>query len=351
MKVSVIIPSLNPDEKLMEVIEELIKIGFQDIIVINDGSDKAHQEPFQKAEQKEEVTVLHHKVNRGKGAALKTGFRFCMDNRSGWDGVVTADGDHQHKAEDILCCCRKMLELKNCVILGARDFSESGVPFRSRAGNHITSFVFRFACGIKISDTQTGLRAIPFSYLEMMERIAGERYEYETNMLLELKSNQIKIEEVPIATVYIDENATTHFHPVRDSFKIYGVIIKYFFGAAASFLIDIGLFALLNGLLQTAVKDSVRIFAATVGARMVSSVFNYSFNRKAVFEHGGEVSRSLIKYYILCVVQMLLSYGLVYIVTELLTLGAFFTVLSKIVIDSLLFMASFQIQRVWVFKK
>lgn len=351
MKVSVIIPSFNPDEKLMEVVEALIQTGFLDIIVINDGSDEAHLEPFYMAAQKKEVTVLKHETNRGKGVALKTGFQFVLDHRSSLEGVVTVDGDNQHRAGDIRRCCQTMAELKDQVILGVRDFSGIEVPFRSRAGNYITSMVFRFACGIKISDTQTGLRAIPFEYLGLLLEVLGERYEYETNMLLELKKHHIGMQEVPIETVYIDENASTHFHPIRDSFKIYGVIVKYFFGSAASFLIDISLFTLLNIFLQNKMADAARIFAATVLARVVSSAFNYSFNRKAVFEHAGGVSSSLVRYYTLCVAQMLLSYGLVYIVTDLLALGTFLTALAKIMIDSLLFVASFQIQRVWVFRR
>lgn len=351
MKVAVVIPSLNPDGKLIEVVDSLVSAGFDDIIVVNDGSDSNHMKPFEKVQEYKQCTVLKHDVNRGKGRALKTAFEYCLANRKDLAGVVTVDGDNQHKVKDILNCCQKMLELSDKVILGVRDFSGEDVPAKSRYGNNITSFVFRFACGIKISDTQTGLRAIPYEYLPVMCKIGGERFEYETNMLLEMKKCHIEMAEVPITTVYIEENASTHFHPIRDSFKIYAVILKYLFGSFASFLIDISIFAALNFLLLNISEASVRIFAATLAARAVSSIFNYCYNRKAVFEHRGRVASSVLRYYTLCVVQLCMSYGMVYFITKILSLGPVLTTVAKAAVDTILFIISFQLQRIWVFKK
>lgn len=351
MNVAVIIPSLNPDGKLAEVVVALVNEGFDDIIVVNDGSDSEHMKPFDEISQYKQCTILNHDVNKGKGRALKTAFEYCISNRTELAGVVTVDGDNQHKAKDIFNCCKKMLESGNKVVLGARDFSEEHVPAKSRYGNNITSFVFKFACGIKISDTQTGLRAIPYEYLPDMCRISGERFEYETNMLLELKKQQIEMVEVPIETVYIEENASTHFHPIRDSFKIYAVILKYLFGSFASFLIDIAIFTAMNFLLLNVMEASVRIFAATLAARAISSIFNYCYNRKAVFEHRGRVASSVLRYYTLCVVQLCMSYGMVYFITEILSLGPALTTVVKVAVDTILFIISFQIQRIWVFKR
>lgn len=348
--VTIIIPSLNPDEKLMMVVESLLAAGFKDIVLVNDGSDKEHEAPFLEAARHAECTVLTHEVNKGKGRALKTAFEFCMKSRPDIDGVVTVDGDNQHKAEDIMSCAKKMQELSDSVILGVRDFSGDDVPFKSRFGNNMTSFVFRFACGMKISDTQTGLRAIPAKYLSAMCEVDGERFEYETNMLLTLKKLAIPYSEVTIETVYINENETTHFHPIRDSFKIYAIIFKFIFGSLTSSLIDIGLFALLQ-FLTAGLGNQMSILVSTVGARVVSSFYNYNFNRKAVFDSKDNMKSSMLKYYALCVVQMAVSYGLVYGVNVLFTMGSFMTVVSKIIIDTILFLISFQIQRAWVFKK
>ena len=97
MKISVIIPSLNPDDKLVSVVDSLVKKGFEDIIIVNDGSDSAHLWPFEKVGSYSQCTILTHEVNKGKGRGLKTAFEYCLKNRQGYDGVVTVDGDNQHR--------------------------------------------------------------------------------------------------------------------------------------------------------------------------------------------------------------------------------------------------------------
>ena len=173
--VTVVIPSLNPDEKLAGVVRDLIQIGFDDIILVNDGSCTEYTANFPK--DLPECTLLIHEVNRGKGAAMKTAFRYLLERDKRTDGVITVDGDGQHKASDVLACARAMQETRG-VVLGVRDFDLPDVPPRSRMGNKITSLVFRLFCGIKISDTQTGLRAIPLEYLPAMLEVSGDRYEY-----------------------------------------------------------------------------------------------------------------------------------------------------------------------------
>lgn len=347
--ITIVIPSLNPDEKLMMVVKSLVDKGFTDIVLVNDGSDDEHLQPFREASGYRECTVLTHEVNKGKGRALKTAFEYCLRERKQTEGVITVDGDNQHRADDIYACMEAMRKHQDAVILGVRDFSGKDVPPKSRFGNHLTSAVFRFACGMKISDTQTGLRAIPARYIEEMCRVQGERFEYETNMLLTFKRASIPYREVSIQTVYIDENATTHFHPIRDSFQIYKIILKFVFGSLSSCLLDLGLFAVLK-LLTVGLGNQMSILVSTVTARVCSSFYNYNFNRKAVFDSKDGMKSTIVRYYILCVVQMFLSYVLVYAVNHFLSLGTILTVVSKAVIDTFLFLISFQFQRAWVFR-
>ena len=360
MKISVIIPSLNPDEKLMKVVNGLIEEGFDDIILVNDGSDKEHEAPFNEAGACSQVTVLVHEVNKGKGRALKTAFEYCRDNRPDIDGVITVDGDNQHLPKDIKACVEAMVAKEDKVILGCRNFKLDNVPPKSKIGNNITGFVFRAFCRIKISDTQTGLRAIPYKYLQDMLEIKGERFEYETRMLLEMKRRGIGFDEVEIETVYIEENASTHFHPFRDSMKIYGVIFRYLFGrmfsfikymisSLASFLIDNGLFRLLEFIMADRATRSIQILVATVVARVVSSLFNFFVNRKAVFKSDESMGKTMLKYYALCICQMGVSYGLVFLFSDLLDTSGWFTSLVKLVVDTCLFILSYQIQKRWVF--
>lgn len=349
MKITVIIPSLNPDEKLLQVVDGLIDKGFDDIVLVNDGSDEAHMKPFERIKEYKQCHILNHEVNKGKGRALKTAFEYCLAHRRNIDGVVTVDGDNQHSADDIYTCVERLVVLKDHVILGVRDFSGDNIPPKSKFGNNMTKFVFRVFCGLKISDTQTGLRAIPYEYLELMNRIKGERFEYETNMLLELKQHGIPYTEVGISTIYIEDNASTHFHPIKDSLKIYGVILKFLMSSLLSSVLDIAAFAILS-LICGSMEAGLKLFIATVGARAISSLFNYTFNRRAVFDSSSSVKKSMLRYYILCVCQMMVSYGLLWGVTELLSLGEVLTVAAKVVIDTCLFVISFKLQRAWVFK-
>lgn len=229
-RISVVLPSLDPDEKLHAVIDGLLEHGFSDIILVNDGSKQENLHYFEDEANAHPgvVHLLHHAVNRGKGAALKTAFTWFLENRPDGLGVVTVDGDNQHHPADTRACVEHMLE-SGRITLGCRDFSLEHVPARSRFGNQTTSAVFKVFCGITISDTQTGLRAFPRDTLELMCNVAGDRFEYETNMLLVMKTNGLKFDEVKIRTVYIEENKSSHFHVVRDSWRIYKLILAHFF--------------------------------------------------------------------------------------------------------------------------
>ena len=350
-KVTIVLPSLNPDEKLNKVVDGLLSAGFEDIVLVNDGSDEAHLEPFRQAAAHKEVTLLTHEVNKGKGRALKTAFSYVIDNRKQTAGVITVDGDNQHTVKDIRACAEKMLECKDKVILGCRDFTQDNVPWKSRVGNVSTSLVFRLLCGIKISDTQTGLRAIPYQYLPLMCEVEGERFEYETQMLFAIKKNHIGMEEVKIETVYLEDNASTHFDPIKDSLKIYKIIFKFMISSGTSFLIDYGIYSLLVFLIGGNFSRGLRLFIATFAARAVSSICNYAMNKKAVFKSKASVSRSLIRYYILCVFQTAASYGLVYLLSSLCRAGSFIEIVLKLAVDIVLFIISFQIQHRWVFKE
>ena len=344
--VSVVLPSYKPDEKLKGVVKGLIDTGFEDIIVVDDGGGKDYNHYFDEVRAYPQVTVLVHEVNKGKGRALKTAMEYYIGNRNG-AGVVTADGDGQHLAEDIKACAEKMLETKS-VILGVRDFSQSDVPRRSRMGNRITSFMFLTACSLRISDTQTGLRAIPAEHLPVFVKTKGERYEYETNMLLDFSKNKIPFGEVKIKTVYIDENATSHFHPIKDSFRIYKQILKYIVSSLGSFVIDIGLFYLFTKLFGD-FKGSILL--CTVLARAISSIFNFTFNKKLVFGNHDSYFKALVKYYSLCIPQMLVSAGLVWCVTKIVSAeAAWLITVIKFIVDAILFVCSYVIQKKWVFK-
>ena len=366
-RISIIVPSLNPDEKLKRTIDSLLSVGFTDIICINDGSREDCLAFF--PEESECITRLTHEVNRGKGAALKTAFAYIQKNRPNSVGAVTVDGDGQHAAADVLRCAEEMIRAKDQIILGCRDFSEPQVPKKSRYGNRITSFVFRFLCGLKISDTQTGLRAFPARYYTDMLAVSGDRYEYETNMLLEMKARKIPYGEVKIETVYIEENRTSHFRPFRDSYRIYSLIFKFTLGqfakyvlsSLASFLVDGGLALLFLYLAETLcqvdfdVKDLSSVLATGIAcllARAFSSVFNFIVNRRFVFGNQTAIRHALVRYYCIAIPIGMLSTLFTALLEQIpLFNTALLIVLLKYAVDIVLFVASYLLQKKWVFKQ
>ncbi len=357
-KVSVILPSLDPDEKLLQVIEGMLSAGFSDIILVNDGSKPENLHYFEEACKKhDEVNLIHHEMNKGKGAALKTAFLWFLKNRPKGVGVVTVDGDNQHRPDDTKACVEKMME-NGSVVLGARDFNLPHVPPRSRFGNKTTSLVFRFFCGMKITDTQTGLRAIPRAALPLFTEVTGERFEYETNMLLSIKENGIPYEEVKCTTIYIEENKSSHFRAVRDSVRIYKLLLGHFFRytiiSLLSAILDEGIFVLLSKVLSGVLKGILFTGICTVGARLVSSLFNFAMNRKVVFESKDGLFESMLRYYLLAVPQLILQFLFTHGACILLGIGEEDTLLRALVygvVMTVLFIMSYIIQKRWVFSK
>lgn len=348
---AVVLPSLNPDDKFRRVLDELLAVGFGNIVIVDDGSDEAHKAPFREAAAHEQCHVLTHEVNRGKGRALKTAFEYVLSELPELKGVITIDGDGQHLTQDIISCGERLLENGDKVIMGCRDFDQPGVPARSVAGNKTTSRLFRFCYGIKLSDTQTGLRAIPAVVLKRFCSIEGERFEYETNMLLWMKRWGIGFIEQPIATVYDGDNSGSHYDAVKDSWRIFKVMFKFLLSSLSSTLVDLGVFYLVMRFLGASFGKYAAL-GATVIARACSSFWNFSANDTIVFENKSHHKRALLRYYCLCVPQMLASAGLVTLINHQFsnTLPIVATAI-KFVVDTLLFFISYQIQREWVFSQ
>lgn len=354
--VSAVVPSLDPDEKLAEVIEGLLRQGFAEIILVDDGSREEKRHYFTDAAAAHaEVVLLVHEVNRGKGAALKTAFGWYLEKHPDGAGVVTVDGDNQHSPEDTASCVRRMKDSGH-IVLGVRDFSLPQVPFKSRYGNRITSAVFRLFCGIRLSDTQTGLRALPASVLPLLLTVSGERYEYETNMLLAMKEHGIRFEEQACRTIYIEENQSSHFRAVVDSFRIYKLILSHFLRYSASSLVsallDEGIFVLLSWLLLGTLDGLLLTAVPAVTARAVSSLCNFFLNRRLVFGSRVAMGRALLRYYALAVPMLFLQLFFTHGVCVLFQIPAERTGLRAVAyaaVMTVLFVLSYCIQQRWVF--
>lgn len=350
--IPVIIPAYEPDSNLPVLLGTLAENNVGPVIVVDDGSGEQYAAIFEKARSLVEGnggTVLVHEVNRGKGRALKTAFQYILENYQGVIGAVTADSDGQHTVD----CIRKVMaaleEKPQELILGVRDFSGDDIPWKSRFGNNLTEKVFAYVAGVHVSDTQTGLRGIPREFMRDLLEVAGERFEFETQMLLE-SVNRYPISEVEIETIYdsVDDHQT-HFDPVADSIKIYRILgkkfFKYIFASFSSCILDLALFSVFCFFLEGQYVSYVAV--ATVLARVISAVYNYTINYKVVFKSKENVGKASAKYFLLAVIQMGLSAALVSGGVMLLPFMP--KVVVKAVVDTFLFFVSYHIQQRFVF--
>ncbi len=351
MKCITIIPAYEPDSKLIKYVKDMLKKNFCEILIINDGSNIDKKHIFDELSKIKKCKVLHHEKNMGKGKALKTAFTYVINHKKNVDIVITADADGQHLVSDVYKMYKSAYKSQNDFILGVRSFDKN-TPLRSMIGNKISTVLIKILHNINLKDTQTGLRLFRKNHLKWLEKIKGNRFEYELNVLLESKKENIKFSEVPIKTVYINDNKSSHFKPVKDAFRIFMQLIKGSKLYAASSLlsagIDILLFTLLTLVFNNIYAAFVTITLSTGVSRIISSLVNYNLNLRIFTNNKNMNVSSVIRYYVLWSTQLifsilLVSYFSTYVVINM--------VLTKIIIDTVLFIISYQVQLRWVFRK
>lgn len=336
----VIIPALNPDERLKDVVDRNWELENL-IIVVDDGSDETYRQFFR--ELGERCIVLHHDKNKGKGEAIKTALRYIKKEL--WEcsiiGIMDADG--QHLADDMERLLMKSSGNSKALILGCRIMNDT-VPWKSKVGNYLTKKIFRTITGVEISDTQTGLRAFSSELLDFMLDISGERYEYEMNVLVTCARKKIEMIEVPIQTIYHDKkNSCSHFRKIRDSLQIYKNLLRFSMVSFSSFLLDYILFALLVFLLPGTAWE---VAAANVGARVVSAGYNYRMNCHVVF-HKKETMKTAVEYLFLA--GMTLTFNNIILQTFVFRLNMEVHI-AKVMTEILLFLISWMIQKEVIFR-
>lgn len=228
--ICILIPAYNPGELLVQLASSLIKAGFNHIIVVNDGSLSECMPIFERIKKMEQCHLLRHAVNLGKGRALKTGLIYFLINFPNSQGIITCDADGQHLVGDVVKVAKVLKNNCDSLIIGARNFDKE-IPLRSKFGNVITRSIFFVLVGKYLSDTQSGLRGIPVSFMPMLICLDGEGYEFEMNMLIAAKTRGVSIIEERISTIYIDNNRSSHFNPLLDSMKIYSLLLRFFFSS------------------------------------------------------------------------------------------------------------------------
>lgn len=332
-----LIPAYEPNSVLLDVLAQLKKFGME-IVLVDDGSGPEYSDLFYRASAV--AKVLTYTVNKGKGVALKTGMEYIQKTYGQDYVIVTIDADGQHRAEDAIRLCHIAADNPDTLVLGSRKLNEN-VPIRSQFGNAITRLVYWLSTGLKVHDTQTGLRAFNVRLLPQLLSIPGERYEYEMNVLLEFANKNIPILETEIDTIYIDNNSASHFDALRDSFRIYKEILKFSASSFVGFLIDYVLYSIL--LLFIA---NLRI--ANIGARIVSATVNYTLNRKFVFHSKRGIAKSAVQYVLLAAAIL---FGNTIFLEWLTNICEINQMVAKILVEITFFILSWLVQRCVIFKR
>jgi len=348
-KCVVLIPAYQPDGKLVGLLKSL-REHFSRIVLVNDGSIGC-EEVFSEA-RKFSDACINHEVNKGKGAAIKTGLHHIL-LKYGDDvtGVVTADADGQHKVDDIIKVAEAMRSYPDGLVLGVRSFTGK-VPLRSRFGNFFTVIFFFILTGIKVSDTQTGLRGIPRKLLRRTSKLPGKRYEYEMTMLADAKRHEALPLEVPIDTIYIADNQSSHFHPIKDAIRIYRSLLQFCVSSVTAFVLDNLIFAVVLAILGSA-TDLLRresICVAFCVARFISGNFQYFYNKLVVFRRKVR-RRSYFQYWMLALGIALVSSAFTSALAALGDIRGLWITPVKIAVDTAMFFSSYSIQKKWIFRR
>ncbi|HTB12454.1 MAG TPA: glycosyltransferase [Bryobacteraceae bacterium] len=338
ISVAVLIPAYQPGPALIEVVRPLAEWGFTAIVVVDDGSGREYAGIFEQVQRFDRVRIIRHAVNLGKGAALKTGMNYALVEYPELAGIVTADADGQHDPDDVCGVARRFAEKPEALVLGARKFT-GYVPLRSRAGNWITRSILRVAVGHRLSDTQTGLRAVPRVLVEKMLSVPASGYEFELEMLIAAKHLGVEVIEQPIQTIYGEGNPTSHFEPLRDSMRIYFVLLRFGFISMVTAGLD-------NVAFYVLFRASGVVGTSLFGARALALAFNYTAVRKAVFFSKEQHRIVLPRYLLLAAANICLSYALISFLTGV---ASFRVMPAKISVETFLFIANFTIQRDFVF--
>lgn len=330
----ILIPSFQPDQRLVDLVMDLAGVPGARVVVVDDGSGPDFRSWFDGASVAG-AEVLTHPDNRGKGAALRTGFAHV---RRMWpaEPVVCADSDGQHALFDILRVAAALTDSAD-MVLGVRTFT-GRVPLRSRVGNAVTAAFFGLVTGVRIADTQTGLRGYPHRMLDWLVDVPGDRFEYELELLLRATREGLRISQVEIATVYLAGNASSHFRPVQDSVRVLGPLLGYLAASLGSFVVDAALLFALYPLLGT-------LAAAVVLARIGSAGVNFLANRHLVFRAGAEPLWPAVRRYALLAGGVLVvNLASMELLTPVMGLVA-----AKLVTETALFVAGYVVQRAVVF--
>jgi len=214
LECAVIIPTYNNDKTLASVIDKVLEFTDQ-IIVVNDGCSDSTAEILAGYDQ---IEVVTHEVNQGKGVALKDGFKKAVE--LGFRYAITIDSDGQHKPEELPNFIEKIEEEPDSLIVGARNMEQASVPGKSSFGHKFSNFWYKVETGIDLPDTQSGYRLYPIRLLDGM-RFLTPKFEFEIEVIVRAAWKGINVISVPVSVYYAPaETRVSHFRPLQDFTRV-----------------------------------------------------------------------------------------------------------------------------------
>lgn len=337
----ILIPAYNPNSGMVQVVTELgQKNPNLPIVIVNDGSDEDKMSFFDAIRDLPNTHLIRNAINLGKGAALKNGINYILTHYPYVQSIVTADADGQHATNDILNVCQIASENPESLVLGCRSFSKD-IPLRSRLGNNISKVVYKLTLGLKLDDTQTGLRALPLQLAKETLSIKANRYELETEQLLLVARNKIPVIQLPIETIYEDNNSASHFNPVFDSIRIYYVLLRYGFSSILTALVDFVSFIIVNPFLNNLIYSNL-------ASRVIALFVQFVLLRNFVFKAKGRALTQFVLFTFYVAIVGVISGVMQEAMLEWFSRSK---LLNKVLVESLLFIFNFLFLRDILFKK
>ena len=355
----IVIPAYRPDDRLFGVIDGLISDEHR-FVVVDDGSGPVCASLFRKLEKEYShcVTVIHHSLNRGKGHAMKTAFEHIQNVCREDDGILTIDADSLDRLNDAKALISAWEGDRSAFYIASNVFTGK-IPLRDKIGSTITRSVFAVTSGVRIGDTESGLRAFSVKLIPDLLKIKGERFDFEIAELLYAAKERIRIVEIPFEREYSTGNHRRHYL-FKDSWLIYKMIFVFMLSSFSCFLIDYTLLLVLAGVfkkLPGAIEVSAGEFRlsmlgtqvdthllALIIARTVSSFCNYLLNREIVFKTGSRAA--IVRFYAVIIGLLLANYGLLALVASENGLPLW---IAQLVVQAVLYPISFILQRKFVF--
>ncbi len=235
---TVLIPAYEPDAELIHLTNRLSQAGFS-IVIVDDGSGPAYRDIFNTVN--EHAYVVRHERNRGKGAALKTGMRYIRDHMPKTTHFITCDADGQHRVEDVIRVSRQLQAGHKFVLTIRQRKEKKNVPLRSKVGNAMSRVVYALLTKRYLSDNQSGLRGFAREHIDWMLQVKRDNYDYEMNVLYYAAKKSIPISTLNIEAIYINNNQSSHFQPVKDTLRIYKSLFSLAIGQFISFFAALAL--------------------------------------------------------------------------------------------------------------